>query len=289
MQNKSSDAQIRRLIMDSSTDFDMSIVCCGYQPDPTQKLPERRSHTWGPIIRDYYTINYYMRGSGTLIVNDIPISLGPGQCTATLPGTVIVERTERPEPWEFYYLYLKGSKVSLFLRSWGISELNPLFPWRDQASVLSWFRELTELQKSDSPKKLFLQISSLCRLFGELTDLCGTHVRLAERKLSDSYIDKALRYFDSNYHQRISIEEIANSLGFSRAYFTRIFKERMCMTPKEYLIRLRMKKACEFLAVSNATVSDVANSVGYDPFVFSRVFKQTLGVSPIEYKRRLNI
>ena len=61
------------------------------------------------------------------------------------------------------------------------------------------------------------------------------------------------------------------------------------MSMQDYLISYRMKKACDFLSLPQATISNVAYSVGYDPLTFSKIFKRTIGVSPTEYRKQLGI
>ncbi|WP_258535754.1 helix-turn-helix transcriptional regulator [Bacillus sp. 03113] len=61
----------------------------------------------------------------------------------------------------------------------------------------------------------------------------------------------------------------------------------MGYSPQEYLLRIRMKKACELLQVHDLSIRQVGISVGYkDQLLFSRMFKKIVGVSPIHYRKQ---
>ena len=55
------------------------------------------------------------------------------------------------------------------------------------------------------------------------------------------------------------------------------------MTPKEYLVRIRLSRAADLLENSSCTVTETARSVGYDDvYNFSKIFKKsTESVLPI--------
>ena len=86
----------------------------------------------------------------------------------------------------------------------------------------------------------------------------------------------------------LSVNIIADRLNLSRNHLTVLFKEKIGITPKQYLIHFRMKTAADLLTVYQKSVAVVAASVGYpDPFVFSRAFKSHFGVSPMQYIQML--
>ena len=53
------------------------------------------------------------------------------------------------------------------------------------------------------------------------------------------------------------------------------------MAPMEYLIQLRIQKACTLLDTTNQPVARIGSAVGYDdPYYFSRIFHKIMGASP---------
>ena len=264
-------------------EFDLTGAIAGYQPCPLK--PPLEYSIWGPIIRDYYVIYYTTKGTGTITINGIEYTLNDSQLFITFPGVVISEYTENPNPLEYHWLHLKSSQLARLFRRIGISETQPFYKGTIPSSIIPVFEGLATLTPSNEPIALFERIclvSQLFRLLLENSDLKPDENNHALN--SNEYISQALRYFDLGYNN-ISVGEVADALGFTHAYFSTLFKKHMQMSPQEYLIRLRMKKACEFLVVPNATIASVASSVGYDQFAFSRLFKKTMGISPTDYQK----
>ena len=78
---------------------------------------------------------------------------------------------------------------------------------------------------------------------------------------------------------------MADELGLDRSYLHRIFKAATGASPQEYLLDLRIRKACDLLQRTDLSVSIISRSVGYeDTLYFSRLFKKKKGVSPTGYR-----
>ena len=72
----------------------------------------------------------------------------------------------------------------------------------------------------------------------------------------------------------------------SEAYFRRIFTEKYGISPKEYIINMRIDYAKQLLRSGQMSVSDTARACGYfEESHFSREFSKRVGVSPCEYKK----
>jgi AraC-like DNA-binding protein len=76
----------------------------------------------------------------------------------------------------------------------------------------------------------------------------------------------------------------------SPRHVTRLFREELGASFREKQIELRLARACQLLANSNAKVVEVALESGYQSSsVFSELFKRRYGVSPGQWRRqRLN-
>lgn len=102
-----------------------------------------------------------------------------------------------------------------------------------------------------------------------------------------SDVRKVLRYIDNHYDEDITLEEGAGIVNLSPQYFSRVFREQAGVTFVDYLTKVRIRKAKEWLTYSNDTVQEICFKVGYkDPNYFARVFKKTVGVTPKQFKAR---
>jgi AraC-like DNA-binding protein len=84
----------------------------------------------------------------------------------------------------------------------------------------------------------------------------------------------------------LSVSDLAPMMSCSRRHLNRLFREELGSSFREKQIELRLAKACELLASSNAKVVDVALESGYQSSsVFSELFKKHIGVSPGQWRR----
>lgn len=109
-----------------------------------------------------------------------------------------------------------------------------------------------------------------------------------EKKVS--YVEEALRYIENNYAYAVNIQLIADRLNIERTYLYRLFKDITGISPQEYLLDYRIRRACTLLKETNLPISDIARSVGYDDSMyFSRLFKQHKKKTPTQYRKAAEI
>ncbi|MFT7260402.1 MAG: signal transduction histidine kinase/DNA-binding response OmpR family regulator [Glaciecola sp.] len=81
-----------------------------------------------------------------------------------------------------------------------------------------------------------------------------------------------------------TVEDLANLLFMSRSTLTRKCKDKLDMSPRAYIIQIRMQHACELLQADTLSVSEIAYAVGFESLAyFSRSFKKQHGKPPSEY------
>lgn len=99
-------------------------------------------------------------------------------------------------------------------------------------------------------------------------------------------IEAAAAYFNENYTARINVDEYAESLHMSTAWFIRSFKQYVGLSPAQYIQSLRIVNAQRLLERTKYSIGEVSEIVGYDnPLYFSRVFKKETGLSPAQYRK----
>jgi AraC-like DNA-binding protein/DNA-binding response OmpR family regulator len=101
------------------------------------------------------------------------------------------------------------------------------------------------------------------------------------------FVKKAIAYIHENFEQSFSREDLAGFVGVTERYLSKIFREEMGLSPWDYLIRLRVKRAKELLNSSDESITSIAEKVGFnDSTYFSRVFHKEVGFAPREYRER---
>ncbi|MDB4653135.1 AraC family transcriptional regulator, partial [Akkermansiaceae bacterium] len=104
-------------------------------------------------------------------------------------------------------------------------------------------------------------------------------------------IDQSLRQvtqmLNDGYAEKITIADIAERVDISVRQLERKFQEIYKTTPSQYLMRLRILRACEMLRSGVKPVTTIALDVGfYDHSAFSRKFSQLIGEPPSAYRKR---
>ena len=99
-------------------------------------------------------------------------------------------------------------------------------------------------------------------------------------------IQSAHDYIMQNYKIDLSINDIAQTCGFSTVHFINTFRKYYHYTPKQYLLSIRMQKAQQLLENTSDSIQNIAKECGFhDEFYFSRLFHQRFGMTPTEYKK----
>ncbi len=99
-------------------------------------------------------------------------------------------------------------------------------------------------------------------------------------------LQKGREYIESNFANKIKLDEIADSSNLSLFHFVRKFKELFGVSPHYYLSRKRVDHAA-YLLKNNYSVTEACYSSGFiDSAHFSKAFKQIKKESPLAYKKR---
>lgn len=99
-------------------------------------------------------------------------------------------------------------------------------------------------------------------------------------------IAPAVKIIENHFNNSdFSIAELSRLCGISEAYFRRIFLNKYGVSPKEYVINLRVNYAMQLLETGDFSVSEVASLCGYsEPCHFSREFTKRTGQTPSQYR-----
>ena len=104
--------------------------------------------------------------------------------------------------------------------------------------------------------------------------------------IQDEVIE-AIAYLSEHYNQDISVSEYAKARHISTNHFIRSLKQYTGMTPKQYIVSLRMTNAQLLLESSSYTIQEIADIVGYgDALYFGRLFKREMGMTPSQYRKQ---
>lgn len=123
---------------------------------------------------------------------------------------------------------------------------------------------------------------------GNVCGLCGT-VRSyeAQRAAIQPYLELAgvADHLKTCFREKLDLPSLAKMAGMSVRQFERKFRATFQMTPRDYLIRMRLIAACELLARSNQALTAIALECGfYDHSDFARQFRRNMGQTASQYR-----
>ncbi len=96
----------------------------------------------------------------------------------------------------------------------------------------------------------------------------------------------AALWIDANAEQPIDLARAARQAGLSEFHFLRLFSRVLGVTPKQYVIRARLRRAARLLADDTRPITEIAFAVGFgDLSNFVRTFHRAAGLSPRAFRR----
>src|SRR5215218_5524944 len=97
----------------------------------------------------------------------------------------------------------------------------------------------------------------------------------------DRHLLRAKDLADARYADPISVEEMAQAAGLSRAHFSRAFKRAFGESPRAYLLTRRLERAAALLRMTDRSVARICLDVGLQSLgSFTTTFTRTYGMSP---------
>jgi len=103
-----------------------------------------------------------------------------------------------------------------------------------------------------------------------------------------SIISKLIVEFHNQYSDDIQLSDVAKKYNYSYAYFSKLFKKYLGVSPKRYLTLLRVQKASELIDGTDEKLAQIAIDTGFpDEKSFYTAFREKYGQTPLEYRKRL--
>ncbi len=104
---------------------------------------------------------------------------------------------------------------------------------------------------------------------------------------SNLAVYQALKHIDHNYMKIANVKQIADALSYSEYYLSHVFKEKMDMTMKDYLMQKKIMTAIELLKESNMCIGEISEQLHFSSLhSFGVAFKRYMGMSPSELRKK---
>lgn len=270
-------AQANRFYIEGSLakDNPIKVVCGGCEHTRPDYQIDRKDFP-------YYSIEFVARGKGVAVLNSKKYDLVPGTVFTYGPHVSQFITTAPKYPMVKYFIDFTGAGAKKILKRY-ISIPGTALRVSNPHEISGIFDDLIRHGSSDSPYR-----SLICSTLLEYLVLRIAETKVAEEiKLSRACItyQNCRQHIKENYVKLKSLQDISESCDIDNAYLCRLFKRFDTQSPYQYLMRLKMAFAAEYLQKPGILIKEIACELGFkDAFHFSRAFKKIFGVSPSSFR-----
>lgn len=225
------------------------------------------------IKPDFLAVTYVHSGETQVRINDFSFTAEAGDLLLMPPGSDYELRTTRKAVRSG--LIIQGSLPGLILQKLRNRYVFSDNEQRGFAEKIEQFFRNAELDEHRLSVLTFDLLSSLNSFD-------------ATRQLPE-VLQKVLQKMKKHLDHVLVLDDLAKEAGVSARTLGRIFQKHLQISPHQYLLRMRMRRACQMLSCEDFSIKEIAISVGYpNALNFSTEFRRLLGCSPSVYRTRKN-
>lgn len=131
-------------------------------------------------------------------------------------------------------------------------------------------------------------IEEISRLHDKMSmDFCQQMNVIKSSQILSKPIVLCMDYIYSHLHYRITIREVAEHLGLSEGYLSRLFSKEMGVSFSKYIVSLKIDKAKNLLKFSDYSISEIAYYLAFSSEShFIQVFQKNVGMTPQKFRNK---
>ena len=231
----------------------------------------------------FCTLEFVARGRGRVKLRGRETELQPGRVFSYGPGVRHDIATDPADPLVKYFVDFAGQRALGLLRDCHLppGSVLQIFPPNE---IQNLFDELIRAGQRGSR-----QSAALCAGLLECLVLKIAQARAplaGADTLSFTTYQQTRQHIQEHFQRLKTLRQIAQECHVDGAYLCRLFKRYDHQSPYQFLLRLKMNQAAEWLQKPGSLVKQVAEQAGFgDAFHFSRAFKSVFGLAPDDFRR----
>ncbi|HIW34519.1 MAG TPA: AraC family transcriptional regulator [Candidatus Paenibacillus intestinavium] len=248
-------------------------------------------HRLGPKVYDFYLMHVILSGSGSFITEHQHYQLHAGDTFLIRPNELISYVSDSNDPWHYRWVAFRGEQAEHLVATAGFTSGCEVINIASLEPTGSYYHDILEAFRYSHPTSSIYASGLLHMIMTEYgraqqpSDHGLHRQQINEHQLHNQIV----HYLTTQYTHPVSIEHMAEALGYNRAYLSRIFKQKIGVTPSTFLLQLRLDNAKRLLRERHElTIEQVSASVGIqDALYFSKQFKKRYQQSPTSYRKRV--
>ncbi|MDO4617543.1 MAG: AraC family transcriptional regulator [Lachnospiraceae bacterium] len=263
---------------------DICLISCGMEEcDP--------GVVYGDGVRDCYHLHIILSGKGILKIGDQILYPRFGQMFLLKDNEYAYYQADEKDPWKYCWVTYKGTDARRLSDEIGFGDgiycLDSAKEAEEFFSLIRRMHEKPEMNYINDLRRKGILLEFLA-LAPESTAAAGVSQVKKYEYSPEVYVQRAIEFIQYNY-STIRVADVIEYVGFTRSYFTTLFKRQTGRSIQEYIKQIRLRRSCELLQTTDRKIGDIAEKVGYpDQLAFSKIFKAAYGLSPAAFRKEQN-
>ncbi len=273
-----------RIITDPQNNFssetaDLQVNCTGYS------VYQEQDTVYANSVRQDYYFMFLIEGTVSITQPTVSRPLKPGDFIIFAPNTPFEYTKQLGKKMVYYWVHFTGKEAASLLSRCQLPTNTILTP-NYQPSIQEQFRQL--FASFSTRDHLFdLHAADILSLLLITFGRCTSFLPTSEARHAPRFFVQSISYIHDHLSESISISSLADMEFLSVSRYRALFKERMGISPQEYVIFTKLQHACRLLENTRMSISEISHAIGYDDSqYFSRLFAKHMGTSPSAYRKQ---
>lgn len=249
------------------------IICAGeFFCDGNYRVERETYHS--------YLIMYIKKGSGVVSAENRTWQVNADD--------VVILNCHKPHlyytktGWDTLWVHFDGNSSKEFFELIN-SRTGNVLSLEDSIVVPHCLSMILEGYRHNKPLPEAVVSCHIHRMLTEILLLASSGAETQTRSINP--VLDAITYIHANFHRRVTLKELAESVKVSPYHFSRLFKKETGYSPYEYVIKTRIDHAKVLLKKTDLSVKEIAYEVGFNSESnFINAFHSRLGLTPNEFR-----
>ncbi len=230
----------------------------------------------------FTVLQHTISGTGHLVLGRRTVEIGPGETMLVLIPSAHVYTVPEGGRWEFFWISMYGQEALRIHRTVQ-EQAGPVFRLASRTvNVIA--TECLKLMEGGGATPGEASAHAYAAQMALYDDILGLH-REAEPTPERNALEVVKAHVRRHLQSELPVEELARIAGFSRAHFTRLFSAAEGVSPGEFVLNERMRRAARLLESGDMAVKAIALDCGFeDPNYFAKAFRRAYGTSPTDFR-----
>ena len=247
------------------------------------------------MATDHYNIGITLQGHRRTITPQFSYSYKAGDVALAPPYLFHRTIAESDGPYERIMIKFSPQFVEPFIKEAGQHAFHQLyetyvyhFTEDVQNKIKGMFFDMLKEYEKNTPHRDFILQGMLFRLFFTIIE---EHIPTAKPYMNPCPLTppimEAIIYMEEHYKNQPPMEEVAQHVGFSAGYFSRLFHSQLGITYSAYLNNIQLRHVQNLLTGTNMSIMEIAQETGYcHGDYLSAQFKKKVGMTPSQFRKQ---